>query len=252
MTDIHCHILHEMDDGPADIATALRLCETALNNGIDKIIATPHLTAPEDIDAFIRLRDEKLTELRAAMDRIGVPLEFYPGAEVLLTDTIFYAGPLHKATLNGSRYLLVEFEFFGVGFASVMKYLDEIFKMDLVPVIAHPERYSFFQRDYERVNYLYERGARFQLNAGSLAGFGSREEYDLAHEFAYRKAASFIGTDAHSVRNRPNDLLALLRHFPSDISQSALDYMLNLAPAAVIKDEPLPDIDAAMLKNRRR
>jgi tyrosine-protein phosphatase YwqE len=56
MTDIHCHILHEMDDGPSDIATALRLCETALNNGIDKIFATPHLTAPEDIDAFIRLR----------------------------------------------------------------------------------------------------------------------------------------------------------------------------------------------------
>ncbi len=76
MTDIHCHILHEMDDGPSDIATALRLCETALNNGIDKIFATPHLTAPEDIDAFIRLRDEKLSELRAAMDRIGVPLEF--------------------------------------------------------------------------------------------------------------------------------------------------------------------------------
>jgi protein-tyrosine phosphatase len=250
MIDIHCHLLHGIDDGPKEIDTSIRLCEMAMENGIEKIIATPHLAKLNDIDAFIELRDFKLDELRKEIKKRDMMIQIYAGAEVFVGDDIFYSGPLNKAAMNGSRYLLIEFDFFGVGFTTVLKYVEEIMKMDLIPIIAHPERYSFFQENYERVDFLLDKGVLLQMNAGSLASMGSREEFDLAFEMALKNAASFIGTDAHSIRNRPNDLLKMLRCFPPNISQRGLNQMLNISPEAVLKNEPISTMDRRPLRKR--
>ncbi len=252
MIDIHCHILHEMDDGPKDIETSVSLCEMAMENGIEKIIVTPHLANLYELDDFVARRDQKLSELRDEVDDLGMLLKIYAGAEVLISDDIFHSFPLEKVTLNASKYILVEFDFLGLGFSNVLRYIDEIFKMNLVPVIAHPERYSFLQDQYDRVNYLLDMGVLMQINAGSLASNGSRDEFDLAYEMALKNAATFIGTDAHSIRNRPNDLLRMLRIFPPNISQRGLNQMLNLAPEAVIKNESIMrSLDSGILKKRR-
>lgn len=252
MTDIHCHILHGIDDGPRDIDTALRLCMMAMENGIDTIVATPHLTTLGDLDAFIDFRDNRLEELRYEINRREMLIDIYPGAEVLASEDFFYPVPLEKATINGSRYILVEFDFTGLRFSTVLRYIEEILKRDLVPIVAHPERYSFLQVQYDRVNFLMDMGCLFQVNAGSLASMGSREEFDLAYEMVLKNAASFIGSDAHSLHNRPNAMLKMIRDFPPNISRKALDRMLNLNPQAVIKNKSvMRSLDSGLLKKRR-
>jgi len=251
MTDIHCHILHGIDDGPKDLDTALGLCYLAMENGIDKIIATPHLTRLTDLEDFIKVRDQKLSELRAELAKRELLLEIYPGAEVFASDDLLYPLPLGQASLNNSRYLLVEFAFFGLSFSTVLRYIEEILNRDLVPVVAHPERYSFLQIQYDRVNFLMDMGVLFQINAGSLASMGSKDEFDLAYEMVLKHAANFIGTDAHSLRNRPNELLRMIRSFPPNISQRGLDRMLNQAPQAVIDNEPVTrSLDSGLLRKK--
>ena len=252
MIDIHCHILHGMDDGPREIDTSVSLCEMAMENGIEKIIATPHLTRLREIDEFIEMRDERLDELRGEIKRRGMILEIYGGAEVYIGEEVFYSGTLNKATLNKSRYLLVEFDFSGIRFSSVAQYIDQIIDMDLVPVVAHPERYSFLQENYERADILLDKGALFQINSGSLASRGSLEEFELAYEMTMKNAASFIGTDAHSLRNRPNDLLKMLRFFPPDISQRGLNQMLNISPERIIRNEQILTQERRPLRKHRR
>lgn len=252
MTDIHCHILHGIDDGPRDIDTALRLCMLAMENGIDTIVATPHLTTLGEIEAFVDFRNNRLEELRYEIKRRKMLIDIYAGAEVYASEDFFYPLPLEKATINGSRYILVEFDFTGLSFSTVLRYIEEIIRRDLVPIIAHPERYSFLQAQYDRVNFLMDMGVFFQVNAGSLASMGSREEFNLAYEMVLKNAASFIGSDAHSLRNRPNDMLNMIRSFPPNISRKALDRMLNLNPQAVIKNEPvMRSLDSGLLKKRR-
>ncbi len=252
MTDIHCHILHGIDDGPRDIDTALKLCMMAMENGIDTIVATPHLTTLGELDAFIDFRDKRLEELRHEINRREMLIEIYAGAEVFASEDFFYPLPMEKATINGSRYILVEFEFMGLSFSNVLRYIEEILRRDLVPIIAHPERYSFLQAQYDRVNFLMDMGALFQVNAGSLACMGNREEFELAYEMLLKNAASFIGSDAHSLRNRPNAMLKMIRSFPPNISRKSLDKMLNLNPQAVIKNEPvMRSLDSGLLKKRR-
>jgi protein-tyrosine phosphatase len=252
VTDIHCHLLHGIDDGPRDMDSALRLCLMAMENGIDQIIATPHLTTLGELEAFIAFRDDRLEELRAEIRKRELLIKVYPGAEVFASEDFFYAIPMEKATLNGSRYILVEFDFVGMRFSTVLRYLEEILSRELVPIVAHPERYSFLQVQYDRVNFLMDMGVLFQINAGSLAGMGNKDEFDLAYEMVLKNAASFIGSDAHSFRNRPNELLRMIRSFPPNISQKGLDKMLNLNPQAVIKNETIMrSLDSGLLRKRR-
>jgi len=42
MIDIHTHILPSIDDGPETIEESIEICKVAANDGIKKIVATPH------------------------------------------------------------------------------------------------------------------------------------------------------------------------------------------------------------------
>ena len=245
MIDLHAHILYDIDDGPDTPYESMRLCEMAVDNGIERIVATSHLLEPEDLPDYLPRRNDRIKRLREQIAKAGLPLRIYPGAEVLVDEGIFSAHHLEKITLNNSRYLLIEFDFHGLTPRRLVRYIDEIFRRDLVPIIAHPERYSYLQRDWGLVDYLAQRGALFQINADSLAGRTGREEFELAYRMARRGTASFIATDAHSTLGRPNDLLRMIQSFPPDLSRKNLDYMLYKAPQSVLADKELPSVRRA-------
>ena len=242
MTDIHSHILYDIDDGPEDLGESIRMCETAVEYGVDKIFATSHLSSSDPLDIFLRKRSRRIETLREEIAARGLALELFPGAEVYINDDVFFSKGLEKAALNGSRYLLIEFDFNALSANRLIKYVEEIFRIGCVPIIAHPERYKYLQRDYGLVNHLVDMDALFQINAGSLASFGGRDEFELAYQMVLNNAASFIATDAHSHRGRSNDLLRMIRLFPPGIRRESLDYMLYDSPQAVIENRPLPRI----------
>lgn len=240
MIDIHCHILPEIDDGARDLETAIRMCHLAQSNGIKHIVATPHTNTVDNIDHFIKIRDERLQLLRKHIADRGIDLKLYPGAEVFVDDDIFFANELKRLTINGSRYILIEFNFRNVRIKRIYDYLNEIIDMGLVPIIAHPERYEFFQFDYDAVNSLAKNGVIFQINATSLASLDGLQEFELAYSMAYNGLASFIGTDAHSLSHRATNLSEMMRYFPPDISQYNMQMMVHDAAKAVLTDNPIP------------
>ncbi len=250
MIDIHTHILYDIDDGPEDIYASLRMCETASEFGIDRIISTPHLSSPQKLELLLTKRRHRIERLREEIDALRLDLEIYPGAEVFVNDDIFYSSGIERATLNHSRYLLVEFDFNSLSPSRLIKYIDEIFNLGCVPVVAHPERYRYLQRDYGLINHLVDKGALFQVNAGSLASLGSREEFEIAYQMVRSNAASFIATDAHSHSGRSNDLLRMIRFFPPDISRQSLDFMLYAAPQAVLENRELPPVTRRKIVKR--
>lgn len=251
MIDLHSHVLYDIDDGPDTMYESMRLCETGVEYGIDGIVATPHLPDPDEVDSFVRRRNDRVLRVREEIAKRELPLRLYAGAEVYVEDSIYTAKGLDKVTINNSRYLLVEFDFHDVSPRRLVRYVDTIFSMDLVPIIAHPERYSYLQADFGLVDFLVQRGALFQINADSLAGLTGFEEFDLAYRMVRHNAASFIASDAHSHLGRANDLLRLIRSFPPDIPRESLDFMLNTAPRHVLANEELPHIHRSDLRRRR-
>ena len=45
MIDLHNHLLPGIDDGPADLPTALEMARMAVANGISHSVCTPHIHA---------------------------------------------------------------------------------------------------------------------------------------------------------------------------------------------------------------
>ena len=123
MTDLHCHILHDIDDGPDNLNESLELCRIALDNQIDRIVATPHFNEFQEADNFLKKRSGRLNELRRALEALDMSIELYPGAEVLVCDEVFRAGCLSRLTINESRYLLVEFPYAGLNLNKLSKYM---------------------------------------------------------------------------------------------------------------------------------
>ena len=237
MIDMHCHILHGMDDGAGSLEEAVGLCRLAVANSIQTAVLTPHLPNPSEIEEFLDRRARRMEELKYALDRQHIELELLPGAEVFVDDDVFFAPSFDGATLNGSRYILIEFTFRGLNVMRLVKYVNEFFARGYVPIIAHPERYIYTQNDYDIINHLGDLGVLFQLNGTSLVGSNGMEAKELGFAMANSGLASFIGSDAHSLHHRPNDLRAMMDHFPRAVPFEVYDRMLNANPEKIIRNE---------------
>lgn len=250
MIDMHCHILPEIDDGAQDIGVSVRMCRLSELNGVRHIIATPHIAALDDKESFLERRHNRIKLLRGELKSQGINVKIYPGAEVFVDDDVFFASGLEKLTINGGRYILIEFAFSDVRVNKIVDYINHIRHEGLIPIIAHPERYEFFQEDYEAVNFLSKNGVLFQINAASLASLDGPQEFELAYAMAYNSVASFIGTDAHSLNRRPPNLGEMIKFFPPDISRFNLQMMLKDCAKCVLNDEPIPMIMRGQIHKR--
>lgn len=245
MIDIHCHILHKIDDGPERVKESLALISLASENNIEKVILTPHLYSLTSADAFLEKRTERIQELQQQLDMKSNDVEIYAGAELYCTDDIFYENSLRKYTLNNSRYLLVEFPVDNLPEKRFIKYILEISSHGLVPVIAHPERYTYLQKNHELINYVAQLGALFQINSDSLSGYGSKAELKLSMKLLKNEMASFIASDAHSYDYRPNNILENISLFGQDVEYRVINNMLNVNPEDLLNDRT---IDTSMRK----
>ena len=75
-----------------------------------------------------------------------------------------------------------------------------IFKMQLLgykPILAHPERYNFWHKDFEKYEAFIDKGVLLQLNINSLTGYYSLDTKKIAEQMIDKNMISFLGTDCH-------------------------------------------------------
>lgn len=204
MIDIHSHILSGIDDGSKDMEMSLNIARIYVENGINKVIATPHhiegAKNPLTEDIMI-----KIEELKKELFRVGIPLEIYPGNEVFVSSDIFRDITENKIlTLNNSRYILME-----LPMREIPLYTEDLIYNLLikgfVPIIAHPERYAKVIEDPNILYRYIKLGALAQGNILSLEGFYGAKIKHTAELLLKHKMYHFIATDTHSDGHRsPN------------------------------------------------
>lgn len=215
--DIHSHIIPGIDDGAADMAEALEMLKLAANDWTRYIVATPHFTPAavrqggatigingvRNTSSLIRAKTEELTA-QAVSKNIDIKLR--PGVEVLISPDVpelLESGDI--CSLNGSRYLLVEFPMTIIpSYTSDILYKIQLF--GLTPIIAHPERHSEVIKDMSLIGDLVDRGMLLQVNAGSLTGLFGRKIQKLAFKLIKSGLVHFVASDAHSCGGRSPEL----------------------------------------------
>lgn len=250
MIDLHCHILPGVDDGARNMKESVAMCRMAVENNISKVVCTSHFLPGMKIDEFLAKRDEALHMLRAEIETQGIRLELIPGAELYVSDDIFYLEHVERLRLGETNYVLTEFDFTGLTGGRMMRYIDEIRKSGVQVIVAHPERYKYIQDDYNIANLLRENNVLLQVNAGSLLGVFGRREFKLAKELCINNAAFFLASDAHSTGMRNNALLEMFPGFARMVPPEQVGRMLADAPERLLSGQDMSVFESRPIKKR--
>ena len=235
--DIHSHALWGMDDGSQSFKETMALCDCAEENGTSTLFLTPHLMYWSQAEELCDERDEKAEELSDELYESGFNLEIKKGFEILCDDEIFNKNYFKPYTLNGSRYILIEFNFFRTTEEDVSAWCDYLLDNGVVPIIAHPERYEFVKNDIGVIDRLSDKGCLFQINAGSPVGAFGDVECDVALQMLFNGYVDFIGSDAHDLRWRTTDIDMFIRDYPEDLEEDLLYIALRENPEKLLNDE---------------
>lgn len=231
MIDIHTHLLPGLDDGAREIYDTIEMAAMAYESGTTAIIATPHCNIPGIYDNYFgETYKETFRYAKAVLEQEKIPIRLMPGMEA------FAAPNLPKLlqekrimTLNGTRYLLVEFDFEeDPGYADRM--LQELVEIRAVPVVAHAERYRFIQEHPGKVREWKQKGVRIQVNKGSFVGrFGRRAE-KAAYYLLDHGLITAVASDAHSTVTRTAGMGDVYGELLETYSRSYLDLLFRINP----------------------
>lgn len=201
MIDIHSHIIPGIDDGSRNMEMTLEMLRSAERDGTKKIIATPHYLL-EYGELTINEIKVLVEEINSIVDKEGINIKIYSGQEVYFTENIvenYIKGNI--GTLNDSRYMLIEFPMQKFD-KNIFETLYELQIRDIVPIIAHPERYKPFIEKPSFINDFINEGYLFQMNSGSLEGLFGKRVKATAELLLYNDIYNFIGSDVHNSTNR--------------------------------------------------
>lgn len=197
MTDIHSHIIFDVDDGSKSIEESIELLRQMKEVGFDNVIMTPHYIANTEYDATNDIKLEKLEILRNEVKKEKIDINLYLGNEIYISNHILEdIKDGNNYTLNNSKYLLFELPFHN----QILNLEDTIYELKIsgfTPILAHPERYDYFQDNYKLVDKLKEEGLLFQCNFASITGFYNKRSQKLMKYMLKKGYVDYLGTDIH-------------------------------------------------------
>ena len=110
---------------------------------------------------------------------------------------------------EGKRFLLVETSYFNPPM-DLLSVLQRIQKKGYYPLLAHPERYEYMQK--EDYNTLKEEHISFQLNLPSLAGMYGKHVQKKAEDLLKAGMYDRMGGDTHSCHRYQQMLFSSIKH----------------------------------------
>ncbi len=191
-TDSHSHILPSVDDGVRDISESLKILACYEELGIRDVWLTPHIM--EDIPNTTTHLRERYAELLAAYQG---PLTLHLSAENMM-DSLFRKRFSEKDLLpwgvNGDHMLVETSCFFAP--QGLENILQGISSAGYYPILAHPERYIYMEKDDYRE--LKDMGVELQLNLFSLVGMYGETAQKKAEWLLKEGHYSYMGSDLHA------------------------------------------------------
>ena len=190
--DNHSHILYGLDDGVKTQEHSLDILRYLEEQGVSEVWFTPHVM--EDVPNTTEGIRQRFEELKAVYTG---GLRLHLAAEYMI-DTLFEERLSQKDLLeHGEDTILVETSAVAPPI-NLWEILETMLKGGYRPLIAHPERYRYMDRnDYER---LHDMGCILQLNLPSIVGFYGESARERALDLLNHGWYSMAGSDCHRFR----------------------------------------------------
>lgn len=200
MIDIHSHILPGVDDGAASLDDSIVLVRELADAGVTDIIATPHYVDETNYISEVAANSKLLKELNDRIEKENINVKVYLGNEIYISNRIL--GLLTNEAivpLADSKYLLVELPMSGE-FPSYYDVFLELIREGYKVILAHPERYDAFQKDFDSILELHNMGVLLQCNIGSFVGHYGKAARKLVERLAKNDMIFAVASDIHHPR----------------------------------------------------
>lgn len=193
--DIHSHILPGIDDGSKNNADSELLLNGMIAMGFKKSITTPHTiknswdNTKESITATTR---QLYTDFPQQTNR----LQLQCASEYYLDDHFVSQFQSEDLLTLKNKHVLVEMSYMN----APLQLFDILFELQVkgyTPVLAHPERYSFYHENFQAYHQLKKAGCLFQMNLLSSVGYYGDAVMQTANELLKNKLIDFVGSDMH-------------------------------------------------------
>lgn len=241
MIDFHTHILPNIDDGARSIEETFNLIEEAKKAGFDKIVLTPHY-----MEGYY---ETDVAEREVWLDAISKNLfiknydgKLYLGNEIYMSENLIKLLENAKAsTINNTSYVLFELPLN----AEPLNLYDIIYEMQqykIVPILAHPERYSFMRKEPDLLYDLAQKGVLFQCNFGSIIGQYGNGAKTFVKKMFENRYVHFLGSDVHRENTVYKNMTACLIEIEKIIGEEKLKKITTINPELALANKRI-DVD---------
>lgn len=218
--DFHTHILPGVDDGSKSPEQSLEMLQRMHQQGISRVVATPHFYANSDSPRRFYERREKAIHALQAVTRGQTLPQVIPGAEVHFFEGISDCEELSMLTIAGTSCLLVEMPL-GHWSERMLRELQDLeHKRGITPIVAHIERYLPLVNPCALPKKLSEMPVLVQAS-GEF--FRNRLTRPLALKLLSAERIHLLGSDCHDPIRRKPDLDEAAEIIRRRLGQEALE-----------------------------
>ena len=243
LIDLHCHLLPEVDDGAVDLKTSLAMARMSVADGVKVIACTPHILPGvyDNTGPDIRSRVQRL---QLELDAAGISCRLVPGCDAHINpDLVSQLKSGSALTLNDSRYVLVEPPHHILP-PNIDRLFFDLLAAGYVPVLTHPERMSWVDRNEELLNRLVLSGVWMQMTAGAIIGGFGEKVRRQAIKMLHRGMIHIVASDAHNTANRPPVMGEAFRALRDLVGLEEARNLVETRPAAILEDQAPASVPA--------
>jgi protein-tyrosine phosphatase len=169
-----------------------------------------------------------------------------PGAEVAVSPEMpsYLKQGRHLTLNNNGRYFLAELPPLSVP-PNWDTFLLSLLSSGLFPILAHPERNTWFMNHPEALSSAVGRGMMVQITAMSLTGDLGVEARDFSVYLLRHNLVHVIASDAHSADFRRPVLSEAVRLAADLVGPKRAEAMVTSVPASIIEGRDIPVLGPA-------
>lgn len=234
MIDIHTHILYGVDDGVKTLDESIDILKNMSENGVTDVFLTPHYVEYSNYINNVKNNLIKFNNIKEYLQNNNINISIHLGNEIYITENILEL--LDKKEINTlgiSNYLLIELPMSG----EYNGYMDVF--LDLIEhgyniVLAHPERYIYFQNHFDELMSIHDKGILFQVNLESILGkYGPKAKKNIK-KLLKSKIVDFVGSDIHHSKDNYSYIYESKKKFRKYLNDDEINKIFNINPNDIL------------------
>ena len=201
MIDIHSHLIFDVDDGSRSLDESINILSMMYEAGVTDMIITPHYIIDSKYMSSKDINEDKLKQIKEELNKRNINMNLSLGNEIFMDNKIFeYLKDNKVSTLNNTKYILVELPMSGI-YEGYQDILYSLVHKGYKVILAHPERYISFQKDFNKVYEVLELGVLLQSNYGSILGDYGLGSKRMIKRLMKEKLITYFSSDIHRLRS---------------------------------------------------